>query len=105
MGISKIQIPQEELAEYCRRWGVAELSLFGSVLRDDFGPKSDIDVLVGFAQEASQSILNLARVEHELSVILGRRVDLVERRAVELSDNYIRRRHILDSVERVYVAG
>ena len=93
------------MAEYCRRWSVAELSLFGSVLRDDFGPKSDIDVLVGFAQEASQSILNLARMEHELSVILGRRVDLVERRAVELSENYIRKRHILDSVESVYVAG
>jgi predicted nucleotidyltransferase len=80
------------------------LALFGSVLRDDFRPDSDVDVLVTFAPEAHHGLFDLVDMEDELSVIFGRRVDLVERPGVERSENYIRRRSILRSAQPVYVA-
>jgi predicted nucleotidyltransferase len=83
---------------------VKEFSLFGSALRDDFRPDSDVDVLVRFAEDARWGLFDLVHMEEELSGILGRRVDLVDRRSVEASPNYIRRRHILSSLETVYVA-
>ncbi len=104
-----VQIPfdqhREQLAALCRRWRITELGLFGSVLREDFGPESDIDVLVTFAPGARWSLFDLVTLQQELQAILGREVDVVERQAVERSENYIRRRHILESVEPLYVAG
>jgi predicted nucleotidyltransferase len=100
----KIKIPKSRLAKYCSKWKITELSLFGSVLRDDFNQTSDIDVLVVFTANAHWSLFDLVTAQTELGQILGRPVDLVERRAVERSENYIRRRHILDSAETVYVA-
>ena len=94
----------EQVAAFCQQWQIVELALFGSVLRDDFGPESDVDVLVTFAPSARWSLLDLVRMEEELTALLGRTVDLVERAAVEQSENYIRRRHILQSLEPVYVA-
>jgi uncharacterized protein len=99
-----VEIPAERIADFCRRWQITELALFGSVLRDDFGPESDVDVLVSFDEEAHWSLFDMLRMEQQLKSILGRDVDLVERKAVELSPNYIRRRHILESVEPIYVA-
>jgi predicted nucleotidyltransferase len=101
----KIQLPAAEIERFCQRWQISEISLFGSVLRDDFRPDSDIDVLVTFAPESRWSLFDLARMEDELAVILGRKVDLVERKAVEQSENYIRRKHILTNLVPVYVAG
>ena len=80
-----------------------ELALFGSVLRDDFGPESDIDVLVRFSPTATPTLLDLERMEDELTRLLGRKVDLVEYGAVEASRNYIRRRAVLESAETLYV--
>ena len=100
----RINLPKEQVAEFCRTWRIVELALFGSVLRDDFRPDSDIDVLVSFATNAHWSLFDLVRMEAELTGILGQQVDLVERAAVERSENYIRRRHILQSLEPVYVA-
>ena len=100
----RIAVPDEQVAAFCRQWQIVELALFGSVLRDDFGPESDVDVLVTFAPSARWSLLDLVRMEDELTALLGRPVDLVERAAVEQSENYIRRRHILQSLEPVYVA-
>ena len=99
-----IQWPSDQIAGFCRRWGITEMALFGSVLRDDFGPNSDIDVLVIFEPNARWSLFDLVRMEDELAHILGRRVDLVERRSVERSENYIRRRNILSGAETIYVA-
>jgi len=99
-----LDIPMEAVKEFCRRWKVRELALFGSVLRDDFGPASDVDVLVEFCEEARWSLFDLVHMENELAGLLGRQVDLVERAAVEQSENYIRRKHILESVEPLYVA-
>jgi predicted nucleotidyltransferase len=98
----KIEIDTRRIADFCQRWQISELAFFGSVLREDFGPDSDIDVLVSFAPDTHWSLFDLARMEDELRGILGREVDLVERQAVERSENYIRRRHILQSVEPVY---
>ena len=97
-------LPIQEIGEFCRKWDIVELALFGSVLREDFRPDSDIDVLVTFARGARWQLADLMRLEDELGAILGRRVDLVERDAVERSENYIRRRHILRSAEPIYVA-
>lgn len=101
----KIEIPQEKIADFCRRWKIIEFSLFGSVLRDDFHPDSDIDVLVTFSPDARWGLFDLVHMQEELKEIFGREVDLVERKDVERSENYIRRRHILKEAETVYVAG
>lgn len=95
-------MPSEELAAFCKRWQIAELALFGSVLRDDFRPESDIDVLVRFRPIATPTLLDLVRMENELSRLLGRKADLVEYAAVEASRNYIRRKAVLQSAETIY---
>ena len=102
---SKFVIDEKRVADLCRKWNVERLELFGSALRDDFGPASDIDLLVTFGAESRWSLLDLVRMENELSAALDRRVDLVDRRAVEASDNYIRRREILHSAHELYASG
>ena len=101
---TKIPLPDLDIEDFCRRWQVSELALFGSVLRDDFRPDSDVDVLVTFAPGAHWSLFDMVRMQKELKSILGREVDLVERKAVEQSENYIRRKRILGSLVPVYVA-
>jgi len=101
---ARIPIDRNRLADFCRRWKIKEFALFGSVLRDDFRPDSDVDVLVSFAPEVHWGLFDLVKIENDLKAILGRKVDLVERQAVEKSENYLRRRHILQSVEPIYVA-
>lgn len=93
------------MRRFGERWRVAELSLFGSVLREDFGDDSDVDVLVAFAPGATWDFGDLMEMEEELAEMFGRRVELVERRLVEGNRNYIIRRHILSSAEPIYVAG
>ena len=105
MSRARIQMPMERIAEFCRKYRIRSLSLFGSVLRDDFRPDSDVDVLVEFEEDARWSLLDLVRMQEELEQILGREADLVERKSVETSENYIRRRRILESLEPVYAAG
>ena len=102
--MTQIAWPQEKVGEFCRKWKIAEFALFGSVLREDFRSSSDIDILVSFEPHARWSLMDMVEMQNELETILGRKVDLVERSAIERSENYIRRRHILDSAEPVYVA-
>lgn len=92
------------IEEFCRRWQVAELAAFGSVLGSNFGPQSDIDLLVTFASQAQWTLLDLARMRSELREVLGREVDLVSRRGVEASRNPLRREAILASAQVVYAA-
>jgi len=101
---ARIDIPQGRVADFCGRWQVQELALFGSVLRDDFRPDSDVDVLVRFAPEARHSLFDVARMQEELAELLHRQVDLVCRDDVERSRNNIRRQAILASAEVVYAA-
>ncbi len=96
--------PIEEIEAFCRRWKIVELSVFGSVLRQDFRPDSDIDFLVRFAPDARWSLFDHARMEHELGEVLGREVDLVSRSTVEQSPNWIRREEILTTARRFYAA-
>jgi hypothetical protein len=97
-------VPYEKIQEFCRKWKITELSLFGSALREDFGPESDIDVLVTFSPEARHTLFDLVRMEEELKEIFGREVDLVDKLAVEKSENYIRRRNILSATRVIYAA-
>ena len=99
-----LKISRDRIAEFCRRWKITEFALFGSVLRDDFRPDSDIDVLVAFMPGASWRFYDLISMKEELESMFGRPVDLVEKRLVECSENYIRRKHILKHMETIYVA-
>jgi predicted nucleotidyltransferase len=99
-----ITIPTDEIEAFCKRNHICSFGLFGSALREDFGPGSDIDVLVEFEEGKEPDLFKLVELQGELSKMLSRKVDLVECRAVEKSENYIRRRHILESVEQIYVA-
>jgi predicted nucleotidyltransferase len=90
-----IDYDKEKLRNFCRKWKITEFSLFGSVVRDDFGPESDVDVMVTFAADASRSLFNMVHMEDELVEIFGREVDLLTRHAVERSLNPIRRDSIL----------
>src|SRR5713226_2509755 len=100
-----LELPRREIADFCRRWNISELALFGSVLRPDFRPDSDVDVLVTFAPGAHWTLLDCVRMQQELTGIIGRPVDLVRRRAVEQSSNAIRRRQLLESAETVYASS
>jgi uncharacterized protein len=97
-----IALPKDQIADFCSHWRVAELSLFGSVLRDDFHPHSDIDVLIAFAPDADWGLLEHIQMQQELKAILGREVDLVSKRAIERSPNWIRRQEILSTAQLIY---
>ncbi|MBI4608057.1 MAG: nucleotidyltransferase domain-containing protein [Candidatus Rokubacteria bacterium] len=104
MNYRGVQISKDKIAEFCRRWKITEFALFGSVLREDFRPDSDIDVLVTFAPDARWKLDDLLAMREELAGIFGHPVDLVEKRLVQTSPNYIRRKHILSHTETLYVA-
>ena len=99
-----IKLDMERIKEFCERWKITEFALFGSVLRDDFRPDSDVDVLVTFAPDSKVSLFDLGDIEDELTEILGRKADLTMKRGIEQSHNYIRRKHILSSAEVIYAA-
>ncbi len=98
---AQIDIPMEDIKAFCRRWKIVEFSLFGSVLREDFRPDSDVDVLVTYAPGSRRTLLDLVRMQDELSEILNRKVDLTEEKCL---DNPFRRREILQTKERIYAA-
>lgn len=98
----KLNLPYEQIAEFCRKWNVSEFALFGSVLRDDFRPDSDVDVLLTWADDARISLFDYGPMKDELEAIFGRRVDLVSKRGIEQSTNWIRRKAILESAHVVY---
>ena len=98
----KLNLPDDKIAEFCRKWNVVEFALFGSVLRDDFRPDSDVDVLVSFAPDSRVSLFDWPDMQDELQAIFGRPVDLLTRRGVEKSENPFRRKSILDSARVVY---
>jgi hypothetical protein len=97
-----IEIPKEKIAEFCRKWKIVEFSLFGSILREDFGPGSDVDVLVKFAENPGWGLYDLVEMEEELKTLFGRKVDLVMKGALH---NPFRRHSILTSREVIYAAG
>ncbi len=104
MGKIRINIPKQRITEFCRKWEIQEFAFFGSVLGDNFSSDSDIDVLVTFREDAKHTLFDVVRMEKELLEIFGRKVDLVSRRGIESSRNYLRRNAILSSAEAVYAA-
>jgi uncharacterized protein len=98
----RVPLPRDAISDFCRRWQIVEFSLFGSVLRDDFRPESDIDVLVSFAPDAPWSLADLAEMREELKTLFGREIDLVEREALR---NPFRRHSVLSSREIIHAGG
>ena len=101
MGQIRITLPQEKIEDFCVRWKVSEMALFGSVLSEEFGCESDIDVLVSFKADAGWGLFEFVDMIDELKVIFGRRVDLVEKVSLR---NPFRRETILASNEVIYAA-
>jgi uncharacterized protein len=102
--LQRLPVDDALLASFCTRWKVAKLELFGSMIADPSNAR-DIDLLVTFAPDARWGLFEHERMERELSGLLGRRVDLVSRRAIESSGNLTRRNSILASAVPVYVSG
>ena len=104
-----VALDAKQLAEFCKRWHIAKLEVFGSVTRDDFHPGSDLDFLytpgAGFRFELAYGPWAQNRMADELSALLGRKVDLIERSQIEKHRNWIRREHILKTAQPVYVEG
>ncbi len=100
----KIKIPKAKIAKFCKRWNVSEFAIFGSALRGDFRPDSDVDVMVSFAPKAQVTLFDMVHMQEELKTIFGREVDLVSKQGVLSSRNYLRRKYILDSAQVVHVA-
>jgi predicted nucleotidyltransferase len=100
----RIELPLERIAEFCRQWKIVKLEVFGSALRDDFRKESDLDFMVTYADDAPWDLVDHIGIERRLSELLGRPVDLVTRRGIEQSHNWIRRPAILSSARMVYVA-
>lgn len=99
--VARVPIPDDQVADLCRRWRIVEFSLFGSVLTDDFRADSDVDVLVAFEQGATPPLEAWLDLTDELQALFGRKVDLVERRLVT---NPYRRHHILTHRKVLYAA-
>lgn len=97
-----IELPMDVLADFCRRWKITRLELFGSALRDDFGPESDLDFLATFAPDAAWTLFDHFHMENELLKLLGREVDIVCRQAVEEDRNWLSRKEILSTARSIY---
>ncbi len=104
MNRMKVKVPKVKIAEFCKRWNISELAIFGSALRADFRPESDVDVLVSFAPQAHITLFDMVHMQDELKSIFGREVDLISKRGLENSRNYLRRKNILDSAQVIHVA-
>ena len=100
----QIAIDRERLARFCRQHHIRKLALFGSVLREDFRPDSDVDVMVVFAEDAHWGLFKFNARADELESLFSRRVDFMTRRSVEDSENWLRRRHILEHAEVIFAA-
>jgi uncharacterized protein len=101
MSRQKITIPRKKIGEFCRRWKVAKFSLFGSILRENFRPDSDVDALVAFSPDAQVSLFDLVEMQNELKTIFKHDVDLVKKDAL---DNLFHNREILNMAKVVYAA-
>lgn len=100
----RLAFDSDKLREFCLRWSITELAFFGSVLSDDFGPESDVDVLISFPREARWTLLDHVQMRDELIELFGRDVDLLTRRSVERSRNHLRRKEILSTAQVVYAS-
>jgi predicted nucleotidyltransferase len=101
MSTLRIPFPIDQVAAFCQKWKITELAVFGSVLRSDFRPDSDIDVLVSLADDAHWSLYDWVEMQEELKGMLGRDVDLVDKKGLH---NPFRRYAILTTKQVIYAA-
>ena len=99
MDSERIAVPKEKIEEFCRRWKIVEFALFGSALREDFRPDSDVDILVHFGEDAEWDLFDWVDMIEELKSIFGREVDLVEKTSLR---NPFRRHYILNTQKVIY---
>ena len=97
-----LELPYDSLAEFCRKWKIRRLEVFGSALLDRFTNDSDIDLLATYEHDATWSLWDHFAMEDELAAVLGRSVDLVDRAALDQNRNWIRRRSILATAQTIY---
>ena len=105
MPTARIPIPRDEIAAFCRKWRITELALFGSVLRDDFTPESDVDALARFGPDAEHTLYDLYDMEQELAAAFGRKTHIGSWEAIERSENPYRRKDVLGSAQVIYDAA
>ncbi|MBI3961063.1 MAG: nucleotidyltransferase domain-containing protein [Chloroflexi bacterium] len=96
------KLQSKAVADYCRRWQVVELAVFGSVLRDDFSDESDVDLLLTFDDSAQGTLYEYVLMKEEMEKLLNRDVDLIDRRALQRSKNRIRREEIEQTAKTIY---
>ncbi|MGL5083911.1 MAG: nucleotidyltransferase family protein [Microcoleaceae cyanobacterium] len=103
----RLNITPEQLVGFCKQHHILELALFGSILRDDFKPDSDIDILIIFDHQSNPhlSLMDLVSMEYQLEDMVGREVDLIEKRSIVDSHNWIRRNNILNTAQVIYESG
>ena len=101
LAAQNIELPEQRIAEFCRKWQVIEFALFGSVLREDFSPDSDVDVVIRLVDDAPWSLFDWVEMIDELKEIFGREVDLVEETGLR---NPFRRHEIMSTREVIYAA-
>ena len=99
-----VKLPGKQLEDFCRRWQIPSLALFGSALHEGSSPEGNLGILVTFDAKADWSLLDHVQMEQELAELLGRKIDLLTKRSVERSHNPIRRQEILGTAEVVYGA-
>ena len=92
----------EQIRSFCDRWQVSEFALFGSVLRDDFHSGSDVDILIQFHPDSHPTLFDLVQMEDELKAVFNRDIDLITRKGIATSKNYLRREAILNSAQIIY---
>jgi len=98
-----INLPMEEVKNFCLKWEIQEFALFGSVLREDFDlEKSDIDALVLFNEKVKVSLFSIVEMKEELESIFKRKVDIVSKKGIEKSRNPYRKKAILEHYEVIY---
>jgi uncharacterized protein len=102
MTIHGIDLDSQAIRDFCAKWKITELSVFGSILRDDFRPDSDIDFLVTFNGSAQWDLYDVELMKNELEQTIGRSVDFISRSAIERSDNRFIKKEVLSTAEAVY---
>ncbi len=99
-----IELPMDEIRDFCRKWRIRELAVFGSVLTDEFDDESDIDFLYTFEDDARWGLFKVGAMYMALAELLGREIAFVSKRAIENSDNPYRKREILNSYEVIFTS-
>ena len=102
MKIPSVEVASDQLTQFCQRWKVSELAVFGSALHKNYPLESDLDLLISFEEDAHWGLFDLVTMESELGVIFNKEIDLVEKKAVTNSENYLRRKGILDNIQIIF---